>query len=402
MNRFLLALSLAFLMCLAWSAQAQQTDPADLAFWQSIQNSTDPAEYRAYLEAFPNGRFAALARLRAAAGPAAQLPSQGAGHAPEVENAAVPIRYAVGTTLVGANNDSNVGDYEAILSIISASGKEIRSSVSSTKISSNQRFNQRYLVGDLKSGKVADWFFGPGIPEFRPGRTGFGISSDQLRALEAGSSASAELFVQGRGPFPGNFERIEPQDVAMKVLVDDSEVSLPAIHVRGIFGEASREFWFLDNPNAAVVLRARAVDGDYRFDDDIIKIYTPGGGAQRIAQGLVGQGRVELHGIYFDFDKATIRPESLPVLTDIAAVLRKNPSWNLTVAGHTDNIGSDPYNMALSKNRAIAVVQALTQQYSIATSRLVATGYGASQPVASNDTLEGRASNRRVELIRSN
>lgn len=219
--------------------------------------------------------------------------------------------------------------------------------------------------------------------------------------MESGSSAYREKFVEQRGPFPGHYERIEPQNVLVKVLVNDSEVSLPAIHVRGIFSEASGEFWFLDNPNAPVVLRTRWASGNFHADLDTVKIYTPGGGARRIAQGLASQGRVELHGIYYDFDKATIRPESLPVLADVSDVLRKNPSWKLTVAGYTDNIGSDLYNIALSKNRAIAIVQALTHRYGIAPSRLVATGYGASQPVASNDTLEGRASNRRVELIKS-
>jgi hypothetical protein len=92
--------------------------------------------------------------------------------------------------------------------------------------------------------------------------------------------------------------------------------------------------------------------------------------------------------------------ESTPVLEEIAGVLRDNPEWSLTVNGHTDNIGGDVYNLDLSKRRAAAVKQALITQYRIAPERLSADGFGASRPVDTNDTLAGRARNRRVELTR--
>jgi OOP family OmpA-OmpF porin len=74
--------------------------------------------------------------------------------------------------------------------------------------------------------------------------------------------------------------------------------------------------------------------------------------------------------------------------------------WKLTVEGHTDNIGGDTYNLDLSKRRALAVKEALVAQYDIAPERLTNDGFGASRPVESNETLEGRARNRRVELVR--
>jgi outer membrane protein OmpA-like peptidoglycan-associated protein len=77
-----------------------------------------------------------------------------------------------------------------------------------------------------------------------------------------------------------------------------------------------------------------------------------------------------------------------------------NPDWKLTVEGHTDNIGGDPYNLDLSKRRAAAVKEALVTRFHIAPDRLANDGYGASRPVETNDTLEGRARNRRVELTR--
>ena len=107
---------------------------------------------------------------------------------------------------------------------------------------------------------------------------------------------------------------------------------------------------------------------------------------------------IELEGVYFDFDKATIKPEGKAVLNEAAALLKKHERVVVEVAGHTDSVGSDAYNQGLSERRANAVKDYLTAQGVTAT-RLSAKGYGESQPVASNDTDAGRAENRRVELI---
>jgi len=107
---------------------------------------------------------------------------------------------------------------------------------------------------------------------------------------------------------------------------------------------------------------------------------------------------IELEGVYFDFDKATIKPEGKAVLNEAAALLKKHERVVVEVAGHTDSVGSDAYNQGLSERRANSVKDYLTSQGVTAT-RLTAKGYGEAQPVASNDTQEGRAENRRVELI---
>jgi outer membrane protein OmpA-like peptidoglycan-associated protein len=119
-----------------------------------------------------------------------------------------------------------------------------------------------------------------------------------------------------------------------------------------------------------------------------------------IARALQTAKRVAVYGIYFDFASATLRPESKPVLNEIAAALRSNPSWKLTIEGHTDNVGGATYNLDLSKRRAQSVMSALVARYHITADRLNAAGYGFSRPKASNDTAEGRALNRRVELVR--
>jgi OmpA-OmpF porin, OOP family len=121
--------------------------------------------------------------------------------------------------------------------------------------------------------------------------------------------------------------------------------------------------------------------------------------AAEISKDLVSQGKVALYGILFDFNKATIRPESRPTLDEIGKYLRTNPSQNVYVIGHTDNVGGFEFNMQLSNGRAQAVAADLSRSYGIPAGRMVASGVGLQAPVASNATEEGRAKNRRVELL---
>jgi outer membrane protein OmpA-like peptidoglycan-associated protein len=125
-----------------------------------------------------------------------------------------------------------------------------------------------------------------------------------------------------------------------------------------------------------------------------------GGGGQQIEQELKQKGQAEIYGIYFDFASDKIKPESEPVLREIAEALTHNPAWILRVEGHTDNIGGDDYNMDLSQRRAESVKLALVTRYHIAAGRLTPQGFGATRPKEPNDTLAGRARNRRVELVR--
>jgi outer membrane protein OmpA-like peptidoglycan-associated protein len=114
---------------------------------------------------------------------------------------------------------------------------------------------------------------------------------------------------------------------------------------------------------------------------------------------IATEGRVAVYGILFDFDKADIRPDSRPQLDEIAAFLTDNPQLKVLIVGHTDAKGALDYNRDLSLQRAKAVVAALTSDYGIAADRLTAVGVGMAAPVATNRTEEGRAKNRRVELV---
>lgn len=108
--------------------------------------------------------------------------------------------------------------------------------------------------------------------------------------------------------------------------------------------------------------------------------------------------KIVLRGVHFDFDKAVIRSDSVPILREAATTLKENPQVKVIVEGHTDSKGTDAYNQRLSMRRANAVKDYLVK-LGVAATRLTAQGKGESQPVASNDTDEGRAENRRVELL---
>jgi OOP family OmpA-OmpF porin len=122
--------------------------------------------------------------------------------------------------------------------------------------------------------------------------------------------------------------------------------------------------------------------------------------AATMAKSITSTGHIALYGIYFDTDKADIKPESTPTLQEIAALLKQDPKLQLYVVGHTDSVGQYDYNVKLSERRAAAVAQALASAHQIDPQRLRAAGVGMLAPVAPNDTEEGKAKNRRVELVK--
>lgn len=120
--------------------------------------------------------------------------------------------------------------------------------------------------------------------------------------------------------------------------------------------------------------------------------------ADEMAAAISDTGNIAIYGILFDFDRAEIKPESKPQLEQIAALLKNDPALKVSVIGHTDNQGMATYNLVLSKRRAAAVVDVLIRDYGIAAGRMEAQGRGDTEPVSSNDSPEGQARNRRVEL----
>lgn len=121
--------------------------------------------------------------------------------------------------------------------------------------------------------------------------------------------------------------------------------------------------------------------------------------AAEIGGKVAAEGKAVFYGIEFDFDKAEIKPESEPQLAEMAKYLQANPKTQVFIIGHTDNKGTLDYNLALSGRRADAVVKSLAGKYGVDAKRLTPRGLGPLAPVATNRTDDGRAKNRRVELV---
>lgn len=143
-------------------------------------------------------------------------------------------------------------------------------------------------------------------------------------------------------------------------------------------------------PNVAVsVLETRPMEtGKMVFVD-----------AAAMQEAMEKTGRVALYGIYFDFNKAELKAESDKQIKEIAMLLKKRPELKILVVGHTDNQGGFAYNVGLAERRAAAVTNALVSGHAIPAARLKPVGVGMAAPLDTNRTEEGRARNRRVEIV---
>ncbi len=197
----------------------------------------------------------------------------------------------------------------------------------------------------------------------------------------------------------------------MKIKTNRSEYIFLGADTRSIRTSSAK----LERPEGDVYVYLRAVDwpGDdsiYKAKKgayiavDIIEVRPMAQNmvvvsADEMSKSLASAGRVALYGILFDTGKADIKPESKPALDEIAKLLKKEPSLKLHVVGHMDNVGGYEANLTLSRKRADAVAAALVKDYGIAAERLTSNGVSYLAPVAVNTTEEGRAKNRRVELV---
>jgi outer membrane protein OmpA-like peptidoglycan-associated protein len=177
----------------------------------------------------------------------------------------------------------------------------------------------------------------------------------------------------------GTFYEINPRDpseTSMKLIKDDKEIW------------AKLRFNFGANYLYLTIVEKQAMAQQVVAD------------AKSMATDISNSGKVAIYGIYFDFNKADIKPESDPALKEITKLLQQDAKLKLYVVGHTDNVGGLDYNMKLSQQRAEAVVKELVSKYKVTPDRLKAYGVGPLAPVTSNETEEGKAKNRRVELVK--
>ena len=355
---------------------------------------------------------------------AASSPHVAAQSAPTLTSTAPDVPLVAGLLTVSAVHDPDKGDYESILRIDAVSSELVSYVLSSNVEDRRLTIRRGVRVADMAHAHGWRPRYNEGDPEVYPGMTGGTFSSDVLAELKTTGQTSITASMRddpgggalggllggndgglgsllGRAfPSPavaGHLQRVEPAAVPVPMIVNDRRVDLPTVHVRGTIGEQPFEAYVLDNPAMPMLLRWNFGGTAKRM----VKIAYPlPRQSSAIAERLTTTGRAEVYGIYFDSGKSTIRPESEPVLHEIADVMSKHPAWTLSVEGHTDNIGSAASNLDLSSRRAAAVRDALASRYHVDARRLVPAGFGASRPKETNDTLEGRARNRRVELVR--
>lgn len=348
------------------------------------------------------------------------------GSAAAAEAPRIPL--VAGLTVTTAIAEPS-GDYESRKRLLAREGAGWRLGYSTEQPSRDgkpERFESERLLhdADLANARSYRSRFEANVEEDYPGTTALGASTavlDDLRrsgksrfalvgedrfmatalaALPGAKDSVLDLvggLLAGGGlSFKGELQRQSTGQLG--VLVNGVTQNLPVLVASGQFAakngqSIAAELSFLDDPANALALQWRIGGTTLRA----VRIdYPPP--PQALAATLKAEKRIALPGLYFDFGSAVLRPESQASLPAIVEAIRSAPPGVLRLAGHTDARGDATPNQSLSLARAEAVRAALVRLDASLAERLKAEGFGATQPVAPNTTLEGRAQNRRVEL----
>jgi outer membrane protein OmpA-like peptidoglycan-associated protein len=348
--------------------------------------------------------------------------------APDDSESAAKVPLREGLTWVSAWRRFN-GDVEMIhkVAAVAPSHVDVLSSglafADSRAVDGHELSTMRVICrSDLQSASTYMTENRAEYPAIIPQTTTFSMSQNSFQQLKNTGkfTITYQQFARASGrqvPVPQTAEmtRVEPTDVNYPVILNGQPTNVPVIHARGHFRfsgvdkvekiyrdpsflSEDGEIFVVDDPaNPVTMLWAMGPV----FQIRVVSITFPEDKPKpQIEDQLAKQKKAVIYGIYFDFNQASIKKESEPVLKEIADAMKNNLDWVLTVNGYTDNIGGDAYNLDLSKRRAASVKKALGDRFGVAPTRLTTDGFGASSPVDTNETLEGRARNRRVELIR--
>jgi outer membrane protein OmpA-like peptidoglycan-associated protein len=317
-------------------------------------------------------------------------------------------------TVMTAIVSENQGDYEAVKVFRDLTPATVRITVSAEAPDDSGEVREITVTRvvrheDLRNAKVLRTYFHefdalelPGTaPMFSAAMVNDVRSTGQTRATYLEIEPEFGAAVVSR-TMTGTLKRVAAGALTVTLPVNGEPQALRALHVAGRLADdgdgADFDYVVLDDPDNPLILRAKGPG----FSTSVTRIEfpVPTAAAGSLENRLAKDRQALVYGIYFKFNRADIRPVSEPVLQEIATILKKNPDWKLTIVGHTDNVGRDAANLDLSRRRAQSVKTALVERYAINGGRLTTGGFGASQPQAKNDTPEGRARNRRVELTR--
>ena len=251
------------------------------------------------------------------------------------------------------------------------------------------------------------------------GSSWMAASTAVMKQLRANGEATVTI---GHTGFEGvaTLRRVDPNPVPISVLVNMQRQSISTMHTHvnvspsallsmGQGYVENYDLWFVDDTSTAWIVR---VTGSRKFGDstrtgdrlglqELVRVqWMDTSMALSMSEALTKTCRVPANGIHFATASAELTPSSAPTLKAIADILAKEPTWVITIEGHTDSVGGAAYNKDLSERRSAAVKAALATTYGVAAARLSTAGFGLSHPIETNATLAGRARNRRVELVR--
>jgi len=281
-----------------------------------------------------------------------------------------------------------------------ASGKVLRES-----------FRRFVRADDLREAQRLHTVFAPNDEAEYPGYTAYSFSSavfDRLRTSgesafaireQAGASGALAGLLSAPSTFKGTLVAVSREPESFPLLMSGARVSVPALHLKGQFTfreqRIEHEFWILADHDHPLLLKSMTGKDVWQM----VRVDLPQTSTV-LEKSLQTACRAELPGVYFAFGTADLDDASQRTLTGVGEVLSRHADWSLAIEGHTDNVGTPAANQKLSQARAEAVRTNLINRHGVAAARLSASGFGETKPRESNDTIEGRARNRRVEIVR--
>lgn len=292
-------------------------------------------------------------------------------------------------------------DAESLTTIKSVTDDAVSIEYSSSRGVSVRR---ELLVTDRREAAAYVLGYESEMPNVIPGTTSLGISTRVLSELRSRGSARLTLVYSHKLAVI-ECELTRSSEVMMRIIVNDRIVDTQALHARARCGEDMRTAWgdfYFANDLQQPLLIESSLNFSWEKQsrtERITRVIDGRGVRPEMEQALRTKRQYDAYGLRFSFDSAELRPESAHLVREIAQMLRDNAEWKMQIAGHTDSAGGPDYNNGLSERRAEAVRLALVE-HGVEAWRLRSEGRGEDQPKADNDTLAGRAINRRVEFRR--
>lgn len=314
-----------------------------------------------------------------------------------------PLAPHVGAQLDYAFANRYGPDAEARVTFTNVNDNTIRIDYSSTR----GLFVKREIsVADREFAKTYVLGYSAKMPQAIPRATSLGISSTALLELRnTGHTQLRIVYDEKMSALDGKLT-VKQKGIKIPLIIENQIQDVSVIQATGTFGSGTKsgtgEFFFADVKENPLLIQS-TIQFSWEQEPRVERIVRVTAGASMksaMEQSLATVRKYDVYGIHFDFDKATLRPSAKALIKDIALTLKNNPNWTLQINGHTDSIGTPDYNLKLSAQRADSVAKAIVKE-GIKADRLTTSGFGATKPKDDNATLQGRALNRRVELLRT-